>query len=56
MTAAVVALGFDICAYGTKLFVAFNSVQKGQYEASIAVNFYGFSTDCGRIINAQALV
>jgi len=40
MTAAVVALGLNIGAYGTEVVRgAVQSVPKGQYEASIALNF-----------------
>jgi polar amino acid transport system permease protein len=56
MTAAVVALGLNIGAYGTEVVRgAIQSVPKGQYEASIALNFAS-SQRLWRIIMPQALV
>ena len=56
MTAAVVALGLNIGAYGTEVVRgAIQSVPKGQYEASIALNFTA-SQRLWRIIMPQALV
>ncbi|SBS34602.1 Inner membrane amino-acid ABC transporter permease protein YecS [Marinomonas spartinae] len=56
MTAAVVALGLNIGAYGTEVVRgAVQSVPKGQYEASIALNFTARQR-VWRIILPQALV
>ncbi|MBJ7554701.1 ectoine/hydroxyectoine ABC transporter permease subunit EhuC [Marinomonas spartinae] len=56
MTAAVVALGLNIGAYGTEVVRgAVQSVPKGQYEASIALNFTARQR-VWRIILPQAFV
>ncbi|MEL0636693.1 ectoine/hydroxyectoine ABC transporter permease subunit EhuC [Marinomonas sp. TI.3.20] len=56
MTAGVVALGLNIGAYGTEVVRgAIQSVPKGQYEASVALNFTS-TQRVWHIILPQALV
>lgn len=56
MTAGVLAIGLNIGAYGTEVVRgAMQSVPKGQYEASVALNFTS-SQRLWRILMPQALV